>query len=240
MTLDLTDKVVLVAGGTGGLGRAVSLAFLAEGANVVVSYRKTEEFDALKLSAGAKAEALVGAQVDITDEKSVSTLVDKTLTKGIGRLDVVVNTVGGYAGGLKLWETDTDVIDRMLSLNLRSGFALAHATMPVMLRQGRGVFVNVAAKAAVDHAAGASAYAASKAAAVALFDSLAADAKGTGVRVNSILPSIIDTEVNRRAMPGAPFDQWPKPEEIATVILFLASDQARVIHGASIPVYGSN
>ena len=157
MTLDLTDKVVLVAGGTGGLGRAVSLAFLAEGANVVVSYRKTEEFDALKLSAGAKAEALVGAQVDITDEKSVSTLVDKTLTKGIGRLDVVVNTVGGYAGGLKLWETDTDVIDRMLSLNLRSGFALAHATMPVMLRQGRGVFVNVAAKAAVDHAAGASA-----------------------------------------------------------------------------------
>jgi len=190
--------------------------------------------------AGAGAEALEGAQVDVTDEKSVSMLVDETLTKGSGRLDVVVNTVGGYAGGLKLWETDADVFNRMLNLNLRSGFALAHATMPVMLRLGRGAFVNVAAKAAVDHAAGASAYAASKAAAVAMFDSLAADAKGTGVRVNTILPSIIDTEVNRTAMPGAPFDQWPKPEEIATVILFLASDQARVIHGASIPVYGNN
>jgi len=240
MIFDLAEKVVLIAGGTGGLGRAVSLAFLAEGAKVVVTYRKAEEFDALKSLAGAGAEALEGAQVDVTDEKSVSMLVDETLTKGSGRLDVVVNTVGGYAGGLKLWETDADVFNRMLNLNLRSGFALAHATMPVMLRQGRGAFVNVAAKAAVDHAAGASAYAASKAAAVAMFDSLAADAKGTGVRVNTILPSIIDTEVNRTAMPGAPFDQWPKPEEIATVILFLASDQARVIHGASIPVYGNN
>jgi NAD(P)-dependent dehydrogenase (short-subunit alcohol dehydrogenase family) len=240
MTLDLAGKVVLVAGGTGGLGRAVSLAFLAEGAQVVVTYRKPEELAALKRSAGAQAEALEGAQVDVTDEKAVATLVNETLMKRKNRLDVVVNTVGGYAGGLKLWETEAEVFNRMLNLNLRSGFALAHAAMPVMLRQGGGALVNVAAKAAVDHAAGASAYAASKAAAVALFDALAADAKGTGVRVNSILPSIIDTEVNRNAMPGAPFDQWPKPEEIAKVILFLASDQARVIHGASIPVYGNS
>ena len=240
MTFDLAGKVVLVAGGTGGLGRAVSLAFLAEGAKVMVTCRKAEELDILRLSAGEQTEVLEGAQVDVTDEKAVAMLIDETMMKRHGRLDAVVNTVGGYAGGLKLWETEADVFNRMLNLNLRSGFALARAAMPVMLRQGRGVLVNVAAKAAVDHAAGASAYAASKAAAVALFDSLAADAKGTGVRVNSILPSIIDTEVNRKAMPGAPFDQWPKPEEIAKVILFLASDQARVIHGASIPVYGNS
>ena len=109
-----------------------------------------------------------------------------------------------------------------------------------MLKQARGAIVNVAAKAAFDHSAGASAYAASKAAAVAMLDSLAADLQGTGVRVNTILPSIIDTEANRKAMPAADFGKWPKPEEIARVILFLCSDDARLIHGAAIPVYGAS
>jgi NAD(P)-dependent dehydrogenase (short-subunit alcohol dehydrogenase family) len=155
-----------------------------------------------------------------------------------GRLDAVVNTVGGYAGGAKQWETESKVLERMLDLNLRSGFLLARAAVPVMLKQGSGAVVNIAAKAAVDHGAGASAYAASKAAAVALMDCLAADVKGTGVRVNSVLPSVIDTAVNRQAMPDANFAIWPKPEEIASVILFLASDAAQVVHGAAIPVYG--
>ncbi len=109
-----------------------------------------------------------------------------------------------------------------------------------MLQQQHGSIVNVAAKAAVDHPGGAAAYAASKAAAVAMLDSLATDLKGTGVRVNSILPSIIDTEANRKAMPKADFARWPKPEEIARVILFLCSDEARVIQGAAIPVYGNS
>ena len=104
-----------------------------------------------------------------------------------GRVDALVNTVGGYAGGVKLWEMETKVFDAMLSLNLRSGYALARAVLPAMLKQKNGSIVNVAAKAAFDHGAGAAAYAASKAAAVAMMDSLAADAKGTGVRVNSIL-----------------------------------------------------
>ena len=109
-----------------------------------------------------------------------------------------------------------------------------------MLKAGRGSIVNVAAKAAFDHGAGASAYAASKAAAVALMDSLAADVKGTGVRVNSILPSIIDTTVNRQAMPNADFTTWPKPQDIAQVILFLCSDAAKTVHGAAVPVYGNS
>ena len=98
----------------------------------------------------------------------------------------------------------------------------------------------MSAKAAQDHGAGAGAYAASKAASLALIDSLAADLKGSGVRANSILPSIIDTEANRKAMPGANFANWPKPEDIARVILFLCSDDAKVIHGAAIPVYGDS
>jgi len=140
---------------------------------------------------------------------------------------------------VKLWELETNVLDRMLALNLRSIYVLSRAAVRVMLKQAHGAIVNVAAKAAFDHPGGAAAYAASKAAAVALLDSLAAEVKGTGVRVNSILPSIIDTKPNRQAMPKADFAKWPKPDEIARVILFLCSDDAKVVHGAAVPVYGN-
>jgi NAD(P)-dependent dehydrogenase (short-subunit alcohol dehydrogenase family) len=232
-----SEKVVLVAGGTGGLGHAVSRAFLDDGARVVVTYRSEAEFAALKDAADAEGALLEGDAVDVTDAQAVEAFVGVILTRH-GRLDAMVNTVGGYAGGLKVWETTPEIFNRMLDLNLRSGYTLARAVVPAMLKQGAGAIVNVAAKAAVDHAAGAGAYAASKAAAVALIDSLAADLKGTGVRVNSILPSIIDTEANRKAMPGADFAKWPKPAEIARVILFLCSPAAQLIHGAAVPVYG--
>ena len=214
-------------------------AFLDNDATVVVTYRKEEEFAALKKWAGAKAGSLEGSSVDVTDERAASEFVGGVLTRH-GRVDALVNTVGGYAGGVKLWDLETKVFDAMLALNLRSGYALSRAVVPTMLTQKHGAIVNVAAKAAFDHGAGASAYAASKAAAVAMMDSLAADLKGTGVRVNSILPSIIDTAANRQAMPNADFAAWPKPEEIAQVILFLCSDSASVVHGAAVPVYGNS
>lgn len=232
-------KVILVAGGTGGLGRAVSLAFLKESAQVIVTYRKEEEWHALSQEAGANSALLEGHIVDVTDEAAVRQLLEKILAKHT-KLDALVNTVGGYVGGVKFWEMETKVFDQMFALNLRSGYALSRAAVRMMLKQGRGAIVNVAAKAALDHGAGAAAYAASKAAAVAMIDSLAADLKASGVRVNTILPSIIDTEANRNAMPKADFSRWPKPEDIARVILFLCSDEARVIHGAAIPVYGDS
>jgi NAD(P)-dependent dehydrogenase (short-subunit alcohol dehydrogenase family) len=231
-------KVALVAGGTGGLGRAVSLAFLSEGAELIVTYRIDQEFAELK-SEAANVSRLTGRRVDVTDETAVEQLIAQLGVENKS-LDVLVNAVGGYAGGTKLWETDTKVLDQMLALNLRSGFMLSRAAAKVMLRQGKGVIVNVASKAAPEPGAGLGAYAASKAAAVAMMDSLAAELKGTGVRANSILPSIIDTEANRNAMPGADFAKWPKPEEIARVILFLCSDDAKVVHGAAIPVYGDS
>ncbi len=237
MQIGFSGRIVLVAGGTGGLGQAVSLAFLAEGAKVIVTYQNPSGFDELKGVAAGLSGELVGVRADITAEPAVVGLIEEIVAKH-GRLDVLVNTVGAYAGGLKLWETDAATFERMLQLNLRSGYVLARAAVPAMLKQGSGALVNIAAKAAVDHGAGASAYAASKAAALAMMDALAADVKGTGVRVNTVLPSIIDTAVNRQAMPRADFSLWPKPEEIAKVILFLASDEARVIHGAAIPVYG--
>jgi NAD(P)-dependent dehydrogenase (short-subunit alcohol dehydrogenase family) len=229
----------VVAGGTGGLGRAVSLAFLADNAHVVVTYRKQEELDSLKALAGGSGSELEGHIVDVTDESEVGKFIDGIVARH-RRLDALVNTVGGYAGGVKLWELETKVFDQMLALNLRSGYALARAAVRVMLKQGSGAIVNVAAKAAIDHGGGAAAYAASKAAAVAMMDSLAEDLKGTGIRVNSVLPSIIDTEANREAMPKANFSKWPKAEEIARVILFLCSDGAQVIHGAAVPVFGNS
>src|SRR5215813_5719470 len=143
------------------------------------------------------------------------------------------------AGGTKLWETKPSVFEQMLALNFRSGYVLSTAVVPAMLKQKKGSIVNIASKAAMDHAAGAAAYAASKAAALAMIDSLAEDLRGTGVRANSILPSIIDTAANRKAMPEADFAKWPKAEDIAKVILFLCSEDAKVIYGAAIPVYGS-
>lgn len=228
-------KSVLVAGGTGGLGQAITGAFLAESASVAVTYQRTEEFE--KLKSGLQSGSLEGHQVDVTDLAAVEKLVGKIVSKH-ERIDVLVNSVGAYAGGTPLWQVDLKVFEQMLSLNLRAGFVLAHAVVPVMLKQKSGAIVNVASRSAFDHAAGAVAYAASKAAAVAMIDCLAADLKGTGVRANSVSPSIIDTEANRRAIKGADFTKWPKPEDIANVTLFLCSDESKLINGAAIPVYG--
>jgi NAD(P)-dependent dehydrogenase (short-subunit alcohol dehydrogenase family) len=230
-----SGQVALVAGGTGGLGRGVSIAFLEEGATVAVTYRRQQEFDALRSAAGSLAPRLEGHAVDVTDDGAVHQLVAAIIAKH-QRLDAMTNAVGGYAAGQKLWETEPKVFQQMLSLNFFSGYMLARAVVPAMLKQGRGAIVNVASMAAIDHAGSAAAYVASKAAAVAMIDSLAADLKGTGVRANSILPSIIDTEENRKAMPNADFAKWPKPRDIARVILFLCSDDAELIQGAAIPV----
>jgi len=236
--MNFNEKIVLVTGGTGGLGREVTMAFLEAGATVVVTYRAAEEFEAV-VSAAQKIGAAppVGVNVDVTDAPAAEKFIAEIVAKH-NRLDILVNTVGGYAGGTNLWEADARTYDKMMQLNLKAGFVLAQAVVPQMIKQNRGWIVNIASKAALDHAAGGSLYAASKAAALAMMDSLAADVKPFNINVNSVLPSIIDTAVNRAAMPKADFSKWPKPEEIARVILFLCSEDARVIHGAAIPVFG--
>jgi NAD(P)-dependent dehydrogenase (short-subunit alcohol dehydrogenase family) len=229
---------VLVAGGTGALGRAVTRAFLDEGATVIVTYRTPQEFAALTQQSAHQAARLQGVLADVTDDTAALALVEG-IVQSHGRLDALVNAVGGYAGGAPLWQLDAAAFDHMLALNLRSGYALARAAVPVMRERGNGAIVNVAAKAGVQPSGQAAVYSASKAAALALMEALAAEVAGTGIRVNSVLPSIIDTEANRRAMPDADFAHWPSAEDIARVVLFLCSNEARVIHGAAIPVYGS-
>jgi NAD(P)-dependent dehydrogenase (short-subunit alcohol dehydrogenase family) len=228
------SRTIVVAGGTGALGGSVARAFLATGARVIATYVKQTEFDALAKQAG---EALIGASLDVTNEAAVAKFVAETESK-YGAIDALVIAVGGYAGGKQLWETDLATYELMLNLNLRAAFVMTHAILPGMIRQNRGAIVNVASKAGYGHAAGAAMYAASKAGVMALFDSLAEEVKPYNINVNSIVPSIMDTPANRREMPKADFDVWPKTDDIAKVIVYLCSEDARVIHGAAVPVYG--
>jgi len=173
----------------------------------------------------------------VTDEAAVRVFVDEVLAKH-GSLEVLVNSVGGYAGGVNLWETDAKLFNQMFALNMRSGYILARATVPAMLKQGHGAIVNIASKAALDHAAGAAAYAASKAAVVAN-DGFA----GGGVKRHRCAGELDSSQYHRhRNKPEsnakADFAKWPKPVDIAGVILFLCSDEAKLIHGAAVPVYG--
>jgi NAD(P)-dependent dehydrogenase (short-subunit alcohol dehydrogenase family) len=235
-TARFDGQVVLVTGGTGALGSAVTRAFLQEGASVAVTYRTRQEYENLQSSLASAAARLRGQPTDVTNEAEMLRAI-AAIEEEFHRLDGLVNTVGGWSGGTKLWEAERATLERMLDLNLRSAFVCARSIVPMLLRQGRGGYmINVAARAAVDPPAGAGAYAASKAAAVALMHSLAMDLKGTGIRVNSILPNIIDTPANRRDMPRADFSTWTTPEEIARVILFLCAPDARPVNGAAIPV----
>lgn len=235
--LRFQDRVALIAGGTGALGRAVSSAFVGEGARVVVTYRQQSEFDAFISQSKGNAHSVAGVMVDATDPAGVARMIEGVLGNW-GALDILVNTIGGYHGGKRIWEEDLSSYEQMMSLNLKAGFVLARAVIPPMIRQARGWIVNVASRAAYGKSPGAALYAASKAGALALFDSLAAEVKSYPISVNSVVPSIFDTPANRQAMPAADYSSWPKPEEIADVILFLCSPQGRVIHGAAIPVYG--
>jgi NAD(P)-dependent dehydrogenase (short-subunit alcohol dehydrogenase family) len=229
-------QVILITGGTGALGSAVSRAFLREGARVAVTYRDSREFESLQRAAGeSDAARLAGWQVDLTNEPQMQGAVS-ALDAGFGRIDALILTAGGYAGGSKLWQTDLAVFDRMLALNLRAALVACRATLPTMLRQDRGCIVSVSARAALTQPGGSGAYVASKAAVLALMHSLSMDLKGTGIRVNTILPNVIDTAANRKAMPQADSTTWSKPEDIARVIMFLCSADSQVINGAAIPV----
>lgn len=232
------SRVVLVAGGTGALGRAVAQAFLDQGAQVVVTQRSARDPDVARQFRVADPARLQVATLDVTDAAAVQALL-ADVTARHGRLDALVVTVGGWAGGQPLWAAPDDELQRMLDVNLRAAHVLARAAAPLMRAAGRGAIVNVAAKTGVDPTAGNAAYAAAKAGALALMASLAADLAGSGVRVNSVLPKVMDTAANRQAMPGAATAAWTTPESVARVIRFLCSDDAAAIHGAAIPVYGA-
>lgn len=232
---DFSNRVVLVAGASGNLGQAVTRAFFAQGANLVLLDRAPDRLPIRFPELAASPDHLLLASVDAGDAESVENAV-KTALERFGRIDVLANAVGGYRAGQPVHETPLDIWDFMLNLNARTAFVLSRAVVPHMLAQGSGKIVHVAARAALAGARNAAAYSASKAATVRLVESLAAELRRENINVNCVLPGIIDTPQNREAMPKADHSRWAPPEAIADVIVFLASDAARAINGAAIPV----
>lgn len=224
---------VLVAGGTGALGRAVVQELLAAGRPVTATWIRADERDAIESDLGGQTDfALVEA--NLADPVGAAAAVEAVE----GSLGAVVHLVGGYTGGRRVGDADPGEIDRMVALNLRPLYLLARAAMPVLAGGGGGAFVGVSARAALEPRGKDAAYAASKAAVLALIRSLHAEYRADGVRCNAILPSTIDTPQNRAAMPESDRKRWVPPEEIARVVRFLVSPDSAPTSGAAIPVYG--
>lgn len=236
--MSLSGKSAVVTGGTGALGSAVVAALLGAGARVAVPFRRAGELENLRKSIGVgPEEPLAGALLDLTDESAV---VDwfESVAEDRGGLDVLVNAAGGFSGGTPAHETPWSVWQQQMDLNLKTAVLSSRAAAPHMIRRGGGSIVNVSSRPATQDGKNLGAYAASKRAVLALTEAMAAELLESGITVNAILPSIIDTEANRKAMPGADYSRWPKAEEIARVILFLVGPDARLVSGARVPVYG--
>ncbi len=234
----MAERVAIITGAAGNLGRALARAFRDAGVRTVLADRSAERMGLAYPDLADTPDHLLAPGIDLANPDAVDLLVGQALGR-FGRIDVLVNNAGGFAGGKPVHEDDLATWDAMFGMNLRPSLLCCRAVVPVMLRQRRGRIVNIGAGAALSAPAGLSAYAASKAAVLRLTESLAAELRHTGITVNSVLPGIIDTPENRAAMPGADVRTWVAPAAIADVILFLASDAARAVTGAAVPVPGA-
>ena len=228
----MKGKVVLVTGADGGLGTHVTRAFLDTGATVVGASRSIQQsaFDSPSFTAfRAEVSTREGAQV----------LMDQLIAR-FGRLDVLAHTVGGFAGGQSLAETDDAAFQQMLDLNLNSVFQMLRAAIPHLRQTGHGRVIAIGSRAAVEPGAGIGAYSASKAVMVSLIQTAALENKDAGLTANVILPGTMDTPGNRKAMPDANVSKWVQPASIASLITWLAGDAGKDVNGAVIPVYGSD
>jgi NAD(P)-dependent dehydrogenase (short-subunit alcohol dehydrogenase family) len=221
----MEGRIVLVAGGSGGLGQHVVPTFRKAGARVITADRQPP---------AALVKDGTATQVDVTDENDVRRLVEEVLRRE-SRIDALVNLVGGFTTG-RVVETDHTVWNRMLTMNLTAALILSKAVLPPMLERRAGRIVHIAARAAAEPFPGAAAYVVSKAGLAALIRALSLEISGSGVTVNGILPTTIDTQANRDSMPDADVSKWVKPDSIAQLIGFLLSDNAAQINGALVPI----
>ena len=231
------NRIVVVTGAAGQLGMAITQAFLVSGARVTCVDKARDRLQEIYAEGSGSADHLYAVSIDVTDPKSVQGMVEDTVNH-FGRLDALVNTVGGFRAGTPVHETPLETCDFMMDLNARSAFITSQAVIPQMLKQGSGAIIHIAARPGLAGRANMAAYSASKSAVIRLTESMAAEYKEAGIRVNCIIPGTIDTPQNRRDMPDAETSKWVEPESLAEVILFLASQAARDINGAAIPVYG--
>jgi NAD(P)-dependent dehydrogenase (short-subunit alcohol dehydrogenase family) len=230
------ERTVLVTGGRGGLGPAVTEAFLADGWRVVTPLRRRPEPGGAEPAPGGGRLEVVEA--DLVDPAAVERAAAHAAAGPAAPLRAVVNLAGGYAAGPRLHETPPEEFERLLALNLRPTFLVTRAALPHLLAAGGGAVVCVSARAALQPFAGAVPYATAKAAVLAFAQAVAVEYRASGVRCNAILPSVIDTPANRAAQPDADHARWVPPAQVAAVIRFLAGEESAPTSGAAVPVYG--
>ncbi|TYQ10247.1 UNVERIFIED_ORG: NAD(P)-dependent dehydrogenase (short-subunit alcohol dehydrogenase family) [Gordonia westfalica J30] len=226
-------QTVIVSGGTGGLGSAVTRKLLDDGWRVVVPWVVEAELSRLPDS-----DRLVTLQADLFDESSVAEVVAAAASDPSAPVKAVVNLVGGFAMGERVDATPVDEFERLLRLNLRPLYLLSAAAIPKLIEAGGGSVVGVSAKAALAPFSGAAGYITSKAAVWAFISALAAEYKDDAIRANAILPSVIDTPGNRVSQPNSSRKGWVSPETIAETVAFLVSDASAAVTGAQVPVPG--
>jgi NAD(P)-dependent dehydrogenase (short-subunit alcohol dehydrogenase family) len=228
---DFANQVVLITGAKGGLGTHVTEAFLAAGATVIGTSRNIADAD-------FPNSRFTGMAEDLTNPEAARQLTDGVIRR-FQKIDVLVHVMGGFAGGQSIAETSDDTWDRMMSLNLRSAFHIFRSVIPHMRRAGRGRIIAIGSRNAAEPAANLSAYNASKAGLVSLVRTAALENKDLGITANVILPATMNTEINRKAMPGADPSKWVQPKQVAGAVIFLASAAGAQISGAAIPIYGA-
>ncbi|MFC4107078.1 SDR family NAD(P)-dependent oxidoreductase [Micromonospora zhanjiangensis] len=246
----MVQRSVLVTGGTGGLGQAVTAAFVADGWRVVVPVRagsgRPDRRDGRPPGGPAGPTAgrsatdgpVVRVTADLTRPEDVAAAVAVAAGEADAPLRAVVNLVGGYAAGGRVHETPVEEFERIVALNLRPTYLVTQQALPHLVAAGGGSVVCVSSRAAVAPFPGAAGYVTAKAAVLAFASAVAVEYRAAGVRCNTVLPSIIDTPTNRADQPDADQTRWVPPAEIATVIRFLAGDESAPTSGAAIPVYG--
>lgn len=226
------DRTVLITGGSGGLGAPVTRAFLHAGWRAVVPVFDPAEEDRLPRDVRLRL-----VRADLFDEAAVKEVVDAAAAPD-APLRAVVNLVGGFAAGGRVHETPIAVFEEQFRLNLRPTYLVSAAAIPHLQNAGGGAIVCVSTRAALRPFPGAAGYIASKAAVLAFVDAMAAEYRDDDIRVNAILPSVIDTPANRAAQPDEDHSRWVSPQQIAEVLLFLCADGSAVVSGAHVPVYG--
>lgn len=233
------EKVAIITGSTGGLGKAVTRTFLDAGFKVAATFTSEEGLDALISAVQSTRENFYSMKANVLDEPAVKSLVQSVVDK-FRQIDCLIHIVGGFVGGMPIVETTEEQWDKMMSLNLKSAFLCSKHVMPVMMKQETGKIINIGARGGLKAVSGMAAYSASKAGVINLTQALAEEGRKFNITANAIVPSIIDTPDNRQAMPDADFSKWVKPDIIAQLILFLCSPAADPISGAVIPVYGKS
>ena len=233
----LKDKIAIITGGTGAIGRTIAEIFLQEGAKVLVTYRKEEQFNEILLKLNRYKENLFGKKVDVTVAEQVKDLVEEAVSK-FSKIDILVNGVGGITPSSNIVDLEEKAWDFMLNLNLKSAFFCSKFILPYMQKQKYGKIVNISAKLALEPVAGMGAYSAAKSALINLTQTLAKEVKDSGINVNAVVLSLVKTEANLKTITKSDPSKWVEIEDVAKTILFLCSDEAKGINGDVVKVYG--